>query len=330
MFRALSADVEGDLRFGDGYNIQIANNSAFLNSSSDISELNVSANVTLYNIGNRGFAIPRIMKDGAICSDCYNFTSLTASTVVFNVSSWSNYSIGDGLWKGIAGYWNFDSDSGNTIIDSKGMNSGTIIGGSLFETGKRGNAIRFNGSNYAVVPSSSSLNISRALTISAWIKPYSFTNAAGIIAKQFNGTSGASPFFVYGITLDWRNNLAIRYTTSNNTNYYNGDTFTRPNVLSLNTWTNIIATYNGSTRKVYVNSIPEANIYRGSSYTPPIVAGDLIAPLLTNNEPLFLGVDCLQGVCGSGARLNASLDEIGIWNRSLSQEEITALYNSYS
>jgi hypothetical protein len=72
----------------------IANNSAYVNSIGYI-DYNVGANVTLFDIGNRGFANVSILKDGGVCSDCYNFTPLTASTVIFNVSSWSNYSIGE-------------------------------------------------------------------------------------------------------------------------------------------------------------------------------------------------------------------------------------------
>ena len=39
------------------------------------------------------FISPIILKDGVQCTNCYNFTSLNAGTVMFNVSSWSNYSI---------------------------------------------------------------------------------------------------------------------------------------------------------------------------------------------------------------------------------------------
>jgi hypothetical protein len=74
--------------------IQINNNSAYVDSS--VSGLNVSANVTLIGIGDRGYTNPTILKDGVACgSSCYNFTALNASTVIFNVSSWSNYSIGE-------------------------------------------------------------------------------------------------------------------------------------------------------------------------------------------------------------------------------------------
>ena len=35
-----------------------------------------------------------ILRDGIKCTDCYNFTALDADPVIFNVTSWSNYSIG--------------------------------------------------------------------------------------------------------------------------------------------------------------------------------------------------------------------------------------------
>jgi len=75
--------------------LSIANNSAYIDSVNYV-DYNVSANITLNGIGNRGFMTPSILKDGVACgSSCYNFTSLTADTVIFNVSSWTNYSIGE-------------------------------------------------------------------------------------------------------------------------------------------------------------------------------------------------------------------------------------------
>ena len=82
--------------------IQIGNNSVYVNSTK--TGLNKSANITLYGIGDRGFPSPAILQDGVSCPlmadnitrNCINYTSLTADTVIFNVASWSNYSIGNG------------------------------------------------------------------------------------------------------------------------------------------------------------------------------------------------------------------------------------------
>ena len=95
----------GEIKFlevvnGSGTNltgdIQIADNFVYVNSSSN-SGLNKSANVTLYGTPAGSLSNPEILRDGESCSSdvCYNFTALTAATVVFNVTGWSNYTIGD-------------------------------------------------------------------------------------------------------------------------------------------------------------------------------------------------------------------------------------------
>ncbi|MBI2139890.1 right-handed parallel beta-helix repeat-containing protein [Candidatus Woesearchaeota archaeon] len=78
--------------------ISIANNSITVNENSSAGGFNRSANISLFNIGNRGFAQPSIGRNGVLCDltsdpQCFNFTTLTASTVIFNVTSFSNYSI---------------------------------------------------------------------------------------------------------------------------------------------------------------------------------------------------------------------------------------------
>jgi len=78
----------------------IRNNSAYINTSYASGNYNSSANVTLNGL-KTNYANPAILKNGnIICTSkttpaCYNFTSLNAGTVVFNVTAWSNYSIGE-------------------------------------------------------------------------------------------------------------------------------------------------------------------------------------------------------------------------------------------
>jgi hypothetical protein len=93
-FEYLTGDIEGLLKFGSEENIWLGNNWAYVNTTGDIVELNVSANVSLYNLPTT-MTSPRIMKEGTVCTDCYNFTNLNAGNVTFNVTSWSNYSIQD-------------------------------------------------------------------------------------------------------------------------------------------------------------------------------------------------------------------------------------------
>ena len=71
----------------------INNNFVYVNSFN----LNKPAKISFYNIPL--FSNPKILRNGNECNytttpACFNFTSLNASIVIFNVSSWSNYSIG--------------------------------------------------------------------------------------------------------------------------------------------------------------------------------------------------------------------------------------------
>ncbi len=74
--------------------ILVSDNSAYVNSAV-APELNIGSDVTLYNIGNRGFAIPSLLKDGVNCSDCTLHGDLTDTNVWFTVTGWSTYSIGE-------------------------------------------------------------------------------------------------------------------------------------------------------------------------------------------------------------------------------------------
>lgn len=60
--------------------------------------INKSANITLYGTPSTGLTSPTLARNGVDCANsCYNFTSLTATNVIFNVSSWTNYSLIDNV-----------------------------------------------------------------------------------------------------------------------------------------------------------------------------------------------------------------------------------------
>ncbi|MDP7457505.1 MAG: DUF4215 domain-containing protein, partial [Candidatus Woesearchaeota archaeon] len=96
--------------------INISNNTISVNSDSG---LNASANITFFDINFRSLARPSVVRNNAICNatlnpTCFNFTSLEASTVIFNVSTFSNYSIGD---RGIACGDGYDCPNFNDMMD---------------------------------------------------------------------------------------------------------------------------------------------------------------------------------------------------------------------
>jgi len=114
-------DVTGDLNLGT--NIKIQDNYIYLNTGTISANVNPSAQIKLYNIGHRGFNNPIILKDGAKCTDCINSTPLNASTVIFTVAGFSNYSIGslcgsppeticnDGIDNDCSNEWDYDTQT---------------------------------------------------------------------------------------------------------------------------------------------------------------------------------------------------------------------------
>jgi Concanavalin A-like lectin/glucanases superfamily len=75
--------------------------------------------------------------------------------------------------RGLVGAWSFDRGSGPKAPDaSAGGNAGTLIGPNWTPKGRFGRALRFDGSEAVVrVPASHSLDLTGAMTVSAWIRP---------------------------------------------------------------------------------------------------------------------------------------------------------------
>ena len=99
----------------------------------------------------------------------------------------------------LVGWWKFDETSGNTAADaSRGGHPATPEGGGSFDTrsaaGRDGKAIRFEGKNDALkVPGYKGVTGSRPRTISAWIKT---AGAAGEVVAW--GTDDYGQMWVLG------------------------------------------------------------------------------------------------------------------------------------
>jgi len=74
--------------------VRISYNSLVVESGNNF-ELNKTANITLLNKPGFGIADPEIKRDGKSCNGCFNFTALSDSTVIFNVTGFSEYKIGE-------------------------------------------------------------------------------------------------------------------------------------------------------------------------------------------------------------------------------------------
>jgi uncharacterized protein (TIGR02145 family) len=212
---------------------------------------------------------------------------------------------------GLVGWWPFN---GNANDESGNGNNGTVNGATLTtdRLGKSNMAYAFDGNDWIEVLNSASLNsASNVITISSWFK----------IGNWYNvNNDGWFPIISKSNTVTYGNYRTGIVNKQGSVSFYsnlNSDQAVALVTLQLNTWNQIITTINDASNlaSIYLNGIL---IYQGST--------SFTGWSTTNTMPLFFGVD-RPGITDYAI---GSLDDIAIWNRTLTQQEITNLYNAQS
>ena len=175
------------------------------------------------------------------------------------------------------------------------FNSTTVMDENHEDTGVYGEALRTT-SGYVNLGNPLSLNLTNNFTISAWVYPRA-TTAGGIIVKQPNSAlSGYSLFEEAG---------GIAYCGLSN-----GTTFNAGVSLDLNTWNFLVCEKNATASIIYKNGQ-----YVTSSAFPSAV--------LDNNNNVYMGQ-----MDSGNLIFNGSIDEVQIFNTSLSAQQINYLYQN--
>jgi hypothetical protein len=214
---------------------------------------------------------------------------------------------------GLVGYWPFNSNAND---ESGNGNNGTVNGATLTTDrfGVANKAYSFDGVNdFIEILNSASLNsATQSISISIWfnINNWYSVNNSGYFPIMSKSNLSAS----YG---NYRNGLTI--SSSGIKGFYgtlNSD-ITGEDTLNfqLNNWNQIVYTINDANNSgsVYLNGI--LLIQGLTSYT---------GWSTTNTLPLIFGMD-KPGIVDYA---NGKLDDIGIWNRALTPQEISDLYNA--
>jgi hypothetical protein len=200
---------------------------------------------------------------------------------------------------GLVGWWPFNGnandESGN---NNNGNNNGAILTSDRFNNSNC--AFDFNNCNYIDV-GMSSVNFSNSnFTISLWFTRDSSQNGY-LISKRY------SELFANF----WQmrpNDFSINETTSNDSGFvaYNS---------SLNQWYNYIVIRDGIELNLFVNGILQDSISTNTILN------------LSNNTTIKIGA-VIAPISGLVGCHYGKIDDIGIWNRALNQQEITDLYTA--
>jgi hypothetical protein len=205
---------------------------------------------------------------------------------------------------GLVGWWPFN---GNANDESGNGNNATSIGASLTNdrNGNANSAYFFNGNNNTIeIPSSQSLEPPTQLSVSVWVHPTGFGsgNFPHPIVKRLNPNSNTFGI-VYGAGNSWGCGIE---TSTGSTGIYTGN-----NTFIVGQWILLTSTYNGNIHNIYVNGI----LTDSTS-----ISGNIV---YNSNYGWTLGYSTVFAQYFEGY-----LDDVAIYNRALTQQEITALYNT--
>jgi hypothetical protein len=236
------------------------------------------------------------------------------------------------LSSGLVGHWTFDGKdiAGVTAYDRSGQgNNGTLGNIETFTNipvrtiGKIGQALNFNGSTYVDLANPTSLNNISRKTISAWIYPRRISAAAdvGRILDKNHGATAGWLFFICnagdegGVCEAGETN---RVAFNRNFSGASGTWISsNNNAITLNAWQHVAITYDDSSVTndpiLYVNGTPiEITERRTPAGSADNESGNAL--WLGNRNGLDGGFD---GV----------IDDVRIYDRLLSGDEIKRLYN---
>lgn len=210
---------------------------------------------------------------------------------------------------GLQSYWRMNEVSGTTATDIVGGKSGTITTGAFDSTGKdkycykrttKVGAGMSIGNNYA-------FEYTDTFSWNMWVN-WAELNAWSLFFSKENSSS----YKGYGLFKNTSNQVycEIRGTTLIQ-NKNTGNTITSTGV-----WYMVTLTYNGS------GANTGAEVYINANKNGQSRTGSVSSSMVTTQTLTFgsYAADLNNGLKGS-------MDEIAVWNRVLTQEEITALYN---
>src|SRR6266404_3952385 len=251
---------------------------------------------TSQNPGVRALLRPWTLLGCAVLLLCWPIRSFAQTSVVAPV--------------GLQSWWPGESN----FNDIRGANSGTNAGGVSFVPGEVGQTFHFDGSanSYFTVPNSATFApASNQVTIAAWVRPnYTASNVVDTVFSKrdacgFNRSyilditkAGLVPFGYPLGSIVWSASVA------------GDDAISTVPVPNDGLYHFIVGTYDGANMNVYLDGV----LVGQKPHTGPIP--------VTSDLP-YVGKQS-----GCGDLTYADIDELQFYNRSLSQSEISAIYDA--
>jgi len=224
-----------------------------------------------------------------------------ASAFGKDLTEWAWWSSG---YDDLLSYYKLDEITGTTAVDSYGSNNGTATNPALFSGAAVGiinQSTDFTAGDYYIDLGNTAFNFDTSVDtfgFSLWVK----TATTGV-TERFFGKDNAT---------DKQYSLYFHFTDILKFNVYDSGLSTDMTLeystdIRDNNWHHIVITGNGTTNLMYVD-----NVLRDSDTG--------LVPSATTTNPTVIGTSATQYFSGY-------VDEVGIWNRTLSSTEVDNLWN---
>lgn len=215
----------------------------------------------------------------------------------------SGASASDDVTDGLIGWWKLNGNTNTSVGSAHG-----IAHGALPTTGQNGeinSAYIFSGTccNY-ITTASTMPPLIRPATFSAWIYPTAAPadKAAIIVNNPINAVNG------FYLSLSSDRSLQTYWYGSSPAGYHSSGASTIP----LNTWTLVVAVWDTTQVKLYVNSTLKTTV--SSTFS--------VAPI--SGYSVDIGAESYDSI----RQFTGSIDDVRIYDRALSGSEVTQLYNN--
>lgn len=206
----------------------------------------------------------------------------------------------------IKAYWKFDESSGDASDSTSNSNTLTNVNSTAYGTGIINNGIDFESgsSNYMTAADSTSLSITGNMSISLWIKFETVQFTA--LATKWTGSGNQRSFTWFYDSGE----LKFQVSANGSTDTIDMVSWTP----STATWYHLVVTYTAAAGEVrfYVNGSQQGTTQTGANTS------------IFDSTSLFR-VSLYDA--GDGRYTDGVQDEMGVWAKVLSGDEITSLYN---
>ena len=228
------------------------------------------------------------------------------------------------LRKGLVGHWTLDDKQSKsdtvvadaTIYENNGtMTSMTFSGNETTDRHGQTRALNFDGAaDYINIASGSELDITDALTVSAWAKWDVDNDKTTIVSKWGNSDSNRFSWILFA---NWFADGRVDFLVSGNGTSYTTANSPNGSVVS-GQWYYITGVYDGSSVELYIDGILQET-------TPGAPSA-----LKITSTPVAIGIDYDTGTGDNPYRhFDGSISDLRIYNRALSVAEVEMLYEKY-